>query len=113
MQPPLIRSRTSASPGWSKTSSITTRLERAARSSSIAPERCTCARGLSHDEYGRLAAITAGESVDRDELTNQLLYQRRALEYYDDGHEVWLGVHPVIVEIDEFQEAYGRHRQIG
>jgi len=73
--------------------------------------RATYARGLSYDEYERLAAIAAGESVDRDELTNQLLYQRRALEYYDQEHEVWLGVHPVIVEIEEFQNAYARRRR--
>jgi hypothetical protein len=80
--------------------------------SAIRELRATYSRGLSHGDYERLAAIAAGESVDRDDLSNQLLYQRRALEYYDEDDEVWLGIHPVIVEIEEFQKAHGKSRTI-
>ncbi len=42
--------------------------------------------------------------------TLRLLYNRWALEYYDDQGGVWLDVHPLVIEIDEFQDAYRRRR---
>ena len=72
--------------------------------------RATYSRELSHDDYERLADIAARESVPRDEETLRLLYNRWALEYYDDQGEVWLDVHPLVIEIHEFQNAYRRRR---
>ena len=72
--------------------------------------RATYSRELSHEDYERLADIAARESVPRDEETLRLLYNRWALEYYDDQSDVWLDVHPLVIEIDEFQDAYRRRR---
>ncbi len=75
--------------------------------------RATYSRELSQDDYERLADIAARESVPRDEETLRLLYNRWALEYYDEEGEVWLDVHPLVIEIDEFQDAYRRRATTG
>ncbi len=72
--------------------------------------RATYSRELSHQDYERLADIAARESVPRDEETLRLLYNRWALEYYDEEGGVWLDVHPLVIEIDDFQDAYRRRR---
>jgi hypothetical protein len=74
--------------------------------------RATHVRELSTEEYDRLGLIAARKPVPRDKLTNRLLYFRWALEYYDESLDgkVWLDVHPLIVEIEEFRHAYDQHR---
>ncbi len=74
--------------------------------------RATHRRELSQADYERLAEIAARHSVPRDEQTHRLLYNRWALEYYDKRGEVWLDVHPLVIEIDEFQDAYRRKRAV-
>ena len=74
--------------------------------------RAEYARQLSDADYERLAQIAARRSVPRDKQTLELLMYRRALEYYDRGGKVWLDVHPLIVEIDRFQDAYRRLNSI-
>lgn len=61
-------------------------------------------RELEPGEYKRLAEIAVRKTADRDELTRRLLFHRHALEYYD--QEIWLDVHPLIVNLPAFQEAY-------
>ena len=68
-------------------------------------------RELSQADYDRLGEIAARKPVERDEQTLTLLFNRHALEYYD-SHQVWMDVHPIVVEIDEFQEAFRRHRRV-
>jgi len=87
-------------------------LTRAAVQDAIRELRATHVRELSTDEYERLGEIAARKSIPRDELTNRLLYFRWALEYYDDSLDgkIWLDVHPLIVEIPEFQDAYNQHK---
>lgn len=87
-------------------------LSRAAVQDAIRELRATHVRELSTDEYERLGQIAARKSIPRDELTNRLLYFRWALEYYDESLDgkVWLDVHPLIVEIPEFQDAYNQHK---
>ena len=66
--------------------------------------RATFVRRLTREDYERLARIAQRESVPRDELTAHLLFHRFALEYAEEG-EVWMDVHPLIVEIEDFQRA--------
>ncbi len=73
--------------------------------------RATYARELSRDDYERLADIADRHPVLRDEQTLRLLFNRWALEYYDSHGKVWLDVHPLVIEIHEFQDAY-RQRQL-
>lgn len=72
----------------------------------VAELRATHARELEQADYDRLADIAAWRAVPRDELTLRLLYNRWALEYYDERGDVWLDVHPLVIEIKEFQRAY-------
>ncbi len=72
--------------------------------------RATYLRELSHEDYERLADIAARNSVPRDAETLRLLYNRWALEYYDDQGDVWLDVHPLVIEIDDFQNAFRRRQ---
>lgn len=73
--------------------------------------RATLARQLSQNDYERLATIGARESIPRDEHTLHLLYNRAALEYSNGSGGVWLDVHPLIVEIAEFQDALRRRNK--
>jgi hypothetical protein len=50
--------------------------------------------------------------VDRDELTNELLHFRYALEYRDKNNQPWLDVHPVVIEIEDFQRIFNEQRTI-
>lgn len=67
--------------------------------------RATYSRELSREHYERLAQIAARRKVPRDELTQDLLFNRWALEYSDPDAGVWIDVHPLVIEIEEFRDA--------
>jgi hypothetical protein len=75
--------------------------------------RATYSRELASDHYQRLAEIAARKKVPRDELTQSLLFNRWALEYSDPKGGVWIDVHPLVIEIDEFREALNRQSSLG
>jgi hypothetical protein len=66
--------------------------------------RATFVRRVTSEDYERLAQVARRE-VPHDSLTARLLYHRFALEYTENG-AVWMDVHPLIVETEEFQRAY-------
>jgi hypothetical protein len=87
------------------------RLTSAGVDKAIRALRADYVRELSEEDYQRLGQIAANHAVPRDERTLKLLFNRQALEYCDGDH-VWMDVHPIVVEIDEFQTAYRKHRTI-
>ncbi len=85
-------------------------LSTSATRSAVAELRATYSRELEQSDYERLADIAARRRPPRDELTQRLLYNRWALEYYQESGDVWLDVHPLVIEIEEFQRVF-RDRQ--
>lgn len=67
--------------------------------------RATYSRGLAGEHYERLHEIASRRGVARDELTQPLLFNRWALEYSDPEGDVWIDIHPLVLEIEEFREA--------
>jgi hypothetical protein len=67
--------------------------------------RATLVRRLTPADYQRLAQVARREPAPRDELTSRLLFYRYLLEYTDNGN-VWMDVHPLIIETEEFQRAF-------
>jgi hypothetical protein len=67
--------------------------------------RATFVRRLTPADYERLAQIARRELAPRDDLTARLLFHRFLLEYTENGR-VWMDVHPLIVETEEFQRAF-------
>ena len=87
------------------------RLSPAGCSRSIRELRATYSRNLAGTHYLRLVEIAERQRVPRDELTQQLLFNRWALEYSDTEGDVWIDVHPLVLEIEEFRESRnGRSR---
>lgn len=74
--------------------------------------RATYSRELAGDHYQRLAEIAARGKVPRDELTQSLLFNRWALEYTDPETGVWIDIHPLVIEIEEFRDAYRAHSNL-
>ena len=75
--------------------------------------RATYKRRLNSDHYARLAYIARHKQMRPEtdakiawEQKNQLLFHRDALEYLDEDDSPWLDVHPIIVDTEEFQNAY-------
>jgi hypothetical protein len=77
------------------------RLTTVATDRAIRDMRDTYVRSLQREDYERLAQIARREPTPRDEQTVRLLNLRAVLEY----SQAWLDVHPLIVEIEEFQNA--------
>lgn len=73
--------------------------------------RATFTRRLRSEDYERLAQIAHREPVPRDALTAQLLYHRFALEYTEEGG-IWIDVHPLVIEIEEFQRVFKERNRI-
>jgi hypothetical protein len=88
-----------------------TRLTSAAVQGGIRMMLASYKRKLDFDDYAALARIAAG-SADKvsGDLRRRLLYGRFALEYVGADEQPWLDVHPLVVEIPEFQNA---RRDIG
>lgn len=82
------------------------RLSRTAVLAAIQQYRATFVRRLTPEDYERLAHIAHRASVPRDRLTARLLYHRFALEYTEGDGSIWMDVHPLIVETEEFQRAF-------
>lgn len=74
--------------------------------------RATYSRELALDHYERLAAIAHRREVPRDDLTQELLFNRWALEYSKPEGGVWIDVHPLVIEIEEFRDVYHRTADI-
>jgi len=68
--------------------------------------RGTYLRRLNSDDYERLAQIARKQAVPRDTLTNRLLFNRFALEYLDVAQELWMDVHPLVIETEPFRHAF-------
>jgi hypothetical protein len=79
------------------------RISETAVSRAIRKFRTSFVRRLTPEDYGRLAQVSRHEQ-NPDRLTRQLLYRRDALEYLENGN-VWMDVHPIIIEIEAFQHA--------
>ena len=73
--------------------------------------RDTFVRRLTPDDYERLAQIARREPAPQDKLTSRLLYHRFALEYTETSG-VWMDVHPLIVETEEFQREFREQGRI-
>jgi hypothetical protein len=83
----------------------------AAVEAAIQKYRATFVRRLTPEDYKRLAEIARREPAPQDKLTARLLYHRFALEYGESGG-VWMDVHPLIVETEEFQRAFKQQGRI-
>jgi hypothetical protein len=69
-------------------------------------------RHLSAADYSLLAKIPGSRSLPENESIRRLLGQRLVLEYYDSEYAVWWDVHPLVVELRGFQDAYRQHLPI-
>jgi hypothetical protein len=75
----------------------------------IAISRNTYNNTVDGKDWDKLAEIAKSKKVVNDEQYRQLLLDRCVLEYREvDSQKIWHDVHPLIKEIDEFQEAYQR-----
>jgi len=75
----------------------------------IAISRNTYNNTVDGKDWDKLAEIAKSKKVINDEQYRQLLLDRCVLEYREvDSQKIWHDVHPLIKEIDEFQEAYQR-----
>jgi hypothetical protein len=88
-----------------RTESSSDKLDRQAVKRAVVELRNTYKRTLSDRSYARLAQIVARSEVPRDELTLELLYMRAVLEYNDAEGNVWIDVHPVVIDLPEIQDA--------
>lgn len=66
---------------------------------------------LEGEDYKLLARIARQESVERSDRYQRLLNIRYALVYHAEGVS-WRDVHPLVVEIEEFQRAYSESSPI-
>lgn len=75
----------------------------------IAISRNTYNNTVDEQDWDRLAKIAKSKKIVNEDQYRQLLFDRCVLEYREvDSQKVWHDVHPLIKEIDEFQEAYQR-----
>ena len=84
------------------------RLPTSAVRRSIRELRALYIRRLTDEQYARLVQIARREAVPRDKITRQLLFNRYALEYRDDKDEPWIDIHPLVLEVETFRDAYDR-----
>ena len=68
-------------------------------------------RRLTPEDHQRLAAIAHRQTVPQDKLIERLLYLCFALEYAE-GAEVWMDVHPLLIETEEFQRGFKQQGRI-
>ncbi|MCW3051772.1 MAG: hypothetical protein JWN14_942 [Chthonomonadales bacterium] len=81
--------------------------------------RATYLRQLNSDDYARLAYIARHKQMrpeDDAQFASQqkshLLFHRYALEYLDENDRPWIDVHPLVIETEEFQDAYNSTKTI-
>jgi hypothetical protein len=80
----------------------------------IAISRNTYNNTVDGKDWDKLAEIAKSKKVINDEQYRQLLLDRCVLEYREvDSQKIWHDVHPLIKEIDEFQEACQRLKKSG
>jgi hypothetical protein len=81
-------------------------LTHAAIQGGIREVRASYKRQMDADDYKALALIATkhANQVEGDDL-RKLLYRRMALEYLDADEQPWHDVHPLLIEIPEFQDA--------
>jgi len=81
----------------------------------IATSRNAYENAVDHEDWDKLAEIAnKPKRIDNEEKYRQLLFSRCVLEYREvDGKKIWHDVHPLIKEIDEFQEACQRLKKSG
>ena len=75
--------------------------------------RATYLRQLNADDYARLAHIARHKQMRPESdaagtvrQKGRLLFHRYALEYLDNQDKPWIDVHPLVIETEEFQNAY-------
>ena len=78
----------------------------------IATSRNAYENAVDHQDWGKLAEIAKSKRIDNEEKYRQLLFSRCVLEYREvDSRKKWHDVHPLIKEIDDFQEACQRLKE--
>jgi len=95
------------------------RLTSLAVQKAIRQMRATYLRQLNSDDYARLAYIARHKQMrpeDDAQLASRqkshLLFHRYALEYLDENDQPWIDVHPLVIETEEFQDAYNSTKTI-
>jgi hypothetical protein len=75
----------------------------------IAISRNTYNNTVDVQDWDKLAEVSNSKKILKDDQHRQLLFSRCVLEYREaDNQKIWYDVHPLLKEIDEFQEACQR-----
>lgn len=89
------------------------RLTTLAVQKAIRQMRATYLRQLNTEDYARLAYIARHKQMRAEadagiasKQKRHLLFHRYALEYLDEDDKPWIDVHPLVIETEEFQNAY-------
>jgi hypothetical protein len=79
----------------------------------ITEMRNTYRKGISDNEWGILAKVHLSKEKSNNDLYRKLLFNRCILEYHlieSDDIKPWYDVHPLILEIEEFQRALNQEK---
>ncbi|MFM8294227.1 MAG: P-loop NTPase fold protein [Microcystaceae cyanobacterium] len=81
----------------------------------IAEMRNTYRKGINDDEWPILAKVHLSKHKSNNYQCNKLLFNRSILEYHlveDNDIKPWYDVHPLILDIEEFQQALEKEKNL-